>query len=278
MNYQQEFLKVLNNNTSGSTTIINIFIALLIRYAESKDFTLPCFLKLINQFKNKFFNFSITHHLYNYITENIQSSESKNEVSKILQHYHSTWKNVNETIFKNFAKIIALSDKTILTHSNSSTIQDVLLKCNNIKVIQTTSEPAKEGIIQAKTLAEKGLKVTLITDALLSQYIQKTDFVILGTDAISNDFFINKSGSLSIAIACNYYKKPIYVLADSRKIISNLNLTIEEQEGILNIKREPEEELIKKSDINIEVQNYYFEKIPNKMVTKFFFEDELFQI
>ncbi len=102
--------------------------------------------------------------------------------------------------------------------------------------------------------------MNLILEAMLPQYITKIDAVIIGADKIlKNGNVINKIGSLNAAIICKYYNKAFYVVASKNKI-SNQN------------KHKPiqldSNEVWNYSHKNLKVNNFYFEEIDKKLITK----------
>jgi len=94
---------------------------------------------------------------------------------------------------------------------------------------------------------------------------------IVGADSISENYFINKIGTQLIALVCQHFKIPLYVLSDSRKLIpQSVHFPFQEAP-------KPESEILKDSHPNIEAENYYFEEVSNEMVTAFVLEDRVLQ-
>ena len=117
-------------------------------------------------------------------------------------------------IYRNAEKLFS-GFNTILTLSNSKTLLEVFKiwskRNKNLKVIVCESRPKNEGIILAKALAQEQIKVRLITDASMSNFIAKADVVIIGADIIlKNGNVVNKTGSRSAAIISKHFKKPFH--------------------------------------------------------------------
>ena len=178
----------------------------------------------------------------------------------------------SEIIETSFKKIFMNAEdyiskfNTILTLSNSRTLLQVFSiwrkKNKKLKIIVCESRPKKEGIILAKKLAHAGIKTELICDALMSQYIKTSDAVIVGADAVlKNGNVINKTGSRNAAIICKYYKKPFIVFAGVDKFTD---------EKSFSPTTENTEEILKGQIKNLAVNNFYFEEIEKKLVTKCF--------
>jgi len=204
-----------------------------------------------------------------------RSSLPGTDINNFIDDYMNRWNHVNELITNNLQQLADLSGKTILLHSNSSTVYGLFREIASyntlIRIIQTESRPVMEGRIQASKLAGQGYRVTLITDACISRYMEQADLAILGADAIYPDFFINKSGSYSIALACREYSKSCLVVCDSRKLCLNKEKEIAAREAFDQPASAREIWNDPPSTLNIE--NHYFEKTPNSLVSYFVFED-----
>ena len=167
-----------------------------------------------------------------------------------------------------------IKGKTILLHSNSASILEIfkISKDKNINILQTIAYPVKEGITQAKDLSENSFLVKIISDSCVTKYIPEIDFALLGADVIFKDYFINKVGSFSVALGCKYYKKPLFVIADPRKLINNISNSSLDLKNLETEEPKDPNELCEICNENMEIENYYFEKIPNKLVTRFITE------
>ena len=106
--------------------------------------------------------------------------------------------------------------------SRSKTVIDVLKlwykKNKKLNVIICESRPKYEGRLTALDLVKAGIKVGLITDAMMGIYISKVDAAIIGADSVlKNGNVINKVGSKSLALFCKEYRKPFYVVTTKSK-------------------------------------------------------------
>ena len=81
-------------------------------------------------------------------------------------------------------------------------------------------------------------------------------------DAVYKDFFINKTGTLSIALTCKYYNIPSYVICDKRKILKS--------NYIIGNNKKYSQEISHRNDKNIVAENICFEKIPVRLMKKIF--------
>ena len=80
-------------------------------------------------------------------------------------------------------------------------------------VIVAISDPAKEGKIAAKHIAGRGIPVTLVPDAAIGYAVEKADIALVGADSVSEEFFLNKVGTLPMALAAKHFHVPFYVCA-----------------------------------------------------------------
>lgn len=214
----------------------------------------------------------------NKITEVIKvhghgNSAFNNRLLEFIDEYQRKWKTPIIEAARTMSSEINFHDKKILLHSNSSSLHKVFgyLASKNIfpLIYQTLSGPANEGKDQALVLADMGFELRFIHESATGIFAKETDMMLLGADKIYHDCFINKIGSLSIALLAKYAGKPLYVLADSRKLTGNqLDPETDNYPG----NTRPPEGLWEQPPEKVHPINYYFEKIPNVLVDKFFFE------
>jgi eIF-2B alpha/beta/delta-like uncharacterized protein len=110
-------------------------------------------------------------------------------------------------------------DLTVMTHSYSSTVFNVLTRCGRrLSVFVTESRPLYEGRALAQDLAKAGVEVTLIVDAALGHHIDEVDMVMVGADTVFPDgSVVNKMGTRLMALAAQNSGVPFYVACDSWK-------------------------------------------------------------
>lgn len=192
-----------------------------------------------------------------------------------INDYKKEWKDVNERITAHVQQLTSLTGMTILVHSNSSTVCNLFDSlepaASGIRIIQTESRPVLEGRIQGRRLAEMGYPVKVISDASIFMYMQQADMAILGADAVYPSYFINKSGSHSIAVACRESGKSCLVVCDSRKLWFSQRGNAFSADNFGSPARP--EELWADPPENITAENFYFEKIPDSLISWFVFEN-----
>jgi len=171
-------------------------------------------------------------------------------------------------IYANAEKFIS-GFNTVLTLSNSKTLLEVFkiwsAKNRRLKIIVCESRPKNEGVIFAKALAKKNIKVDLITDASMSNHIANADAVIIGADIIlKNGNVVNKTGSKNAAIICKHFSKPFYVFTTMDKFTNKSTFKPEQENS---------GEILNKRYNNIDANNTYFEEIDKSLITNIFTDD-----
>ena len=104
---------------------------------------------------------------------------------------------------------------TVSTISRSGTVLELLARARaagrDFHVIASVGEPAREGLLMAKDLAEKGIEVTLVPDSAAGFAAAHSGIVFVGADAVTPEFFVNKIGTLPLALAASHSGVPFYV-------------------------------------------------------------------
>ncbi len=252
-----ELKKLVENNTSGSREIlIQLNETLRSYFKESKNKE-----ELLDYLTKNFNEFSA---IVNYLKE-LREVYKKNPsgLEKFFLDF-SVRENENIKIIYDKIKPYFTGIKKFLTLSNSKTVSEILIKHfkegNNFEVVVSESRPAFEGRIMAELLADTGVKVFLITEAMLSEFAKKCDAGIIGADKILPDGgILNKTGSLTLAIALRYYKKPLYVTADKSKRTDEIAPEIKEYSP---------QEIYDGEKSVINITNKYFEKVDETLITK----------
>lgn len=154
---------------------------------------------------------------------------------------------------------------TILTHSRSSQVVALFRlladRQHPFSVICSQSSPGNEGFTLARELDELGIPVTLITDAQIGLFMPDADLVFSGCDTwLSDQHFVNKSGTYLLALAARDQGKPLWVLADGFKDSPGTcqSVALEEMAP---------EELGGPTGAHIRTRNIYFETVPVQLVT-----------
>ncbi|MFO7530726.1 MAG: initiation factor 2B [Marinobacter sp.] len=188
------------------------------------------------------------------------SEQAAPVVASVLEHLSRA----NERVALGALELVP-KQATILTHSRSSQVLALfrLLADRQLpfSVICTQSSPGNEGFTLARELDELGVPVTLITDAQTGLFMPEADIVFSGCDTwLSDQHFVNKSGTYLLALAARDQSKPLWVLADSFKDSPGTcqSVALEEMAP---------EELGGPTGAHIRARNIYFETVPVQLVT-----------
>ena len=156
--------------------------------------------------------------------------------------------------------------KVVMTHCHSHEVMSILLKNKNMirEVYVTETSPFHQGLLTAKELAGK-MKVNYIVDSAAGYYMDKVDFVLVGSDSLRKDGFVNKIGTLPLCVIAKEFNKPVYVASDTFKIDKRKHLYIEQR---------PTSE-VHRSMIGIKILNPVFDVTPWRYVDKIIMEDRI---
>ncbi len=176
-------------------------------------------------------------------------------------------------ITRNGARFI-MDQHIVFTHSASSLVESILLEARRQKkrfhLICTESRPRLEGLALSKKMASAGVKTTVIPDADIVRALHEAHFILTGADRITEDTFINKTGTGAIALVSREFNKPFYVAAELDKILLKRNLP-------LRFRENSPEELLSEPLQNLTPQNNAFEEIPIHFLHKLICEDGIFE-
>ena len=110
----------------------------------------------------------------------------------------------------------------IMTHSYSSSVIAILKKAHHQhkrpKVFVTETRPELEGRDVARELAAEGINATLIIDSAVSHFIEDSDKVLIGAEAVAaNGAIVNKIGTATIAAVAQRARVRVYAAASTYK-------------------------------------------------------------
>ena len=126
-----------------------------------------------------------------------------------------------------------------------------------------------EGRALAARLAALGIPVTCMTDAALGQALTSADAVLVGADAVTAHWFLNKAGTRMLAAAAATGGVPVYVVASREKFASAAVASR------LVIREAAAGEVWSDPPAGVRVRNVYFERTTLDAVTGFITDDGL---
>jgi methylthioribose-1-phosphate isomerase len=113
----------------------------------------------------------------------------------------------------------------------------------------------------AERLAAARVSVTFFTDAAIAHALEGADAVVIGADAVTPAWFLNKSGTRLLAAAATQQGVPVYVCATRDKFLST------PLAARLTIREERPDEIWPAPPPNVSVHNRYFEPTSLDLVT-----------
>ena len=150
--------------------------------------------------------------------------------------------------------------RRLLTYSYSSTVLAALAAAHGSnrleEVLLSEGRPLNEGRLLAERLAGLGIPVTLTVDAALAARVESADAVVVGTDAVFGDAYVNKVGTRLLQEQARKAGKPFLVLADTAKFLPPALAAFH------RIEEKPAHEVWRESPAGVTVLNRYFELIP----------------
>jgi len=195
----------------------------------------------------------------NYMQKCIQGE--KNQCQKISDHFHTTQDKINSFAYK-----LIKNKNVIFTHCRSTNVLRALInakkKGKKFEVYNTETRPLFQGRKTALELRKAKIKVTTFIDSATAialerkQKTKKTNFVLLGADAILKEGVINKVGSGLIAELAYLHDIPVYIVADSWKFFPR-HIQIEERNF---------HEVWKNAPKKLKIRNPAFEFVKKKFI------------
>jgi ribose 1,5-bisphosphate isomerase len=165
------------------------------------------------------------HHVVSEAHQSMEKGSSVQELKQVVSETATGFDRKLEESIKEIAEIGARRLKdgdSILTHSYSTSVSAILRKAHeqnkSLRVFVTETRPELEGRDVARELAAQGIDTTLIIDSAVSHFIEKTDKVIVGAEAVAaNGAIVNKIGTATIAAVAHSARVRVYAAASTYK-------------------------------------------------------------
>lgn len=111
----------------------------------------------------------------------------------------------------------------VLTNGRSTTVRAALRYAQRagrrFRVMCAEGRPGCEGRSLARELAEDGIPVLLVIDALAIARVSQVQLVLVGADHLTGNELVNKVGTYGIALAARANNVPMYALCGSAKFL-----------------------------------------------------------
>jgi len=236
--------------------------------------------KVVSDHPNLFKLYHFLNHLLILMQTKRKDKLTSTEALAYLQEYMKFWEPVSNKVTDNFIDAVDLTDASVLLHGDNVLVHQLFKKLADFDVrpniYQTVTRPTLEGKNQAKILAGLGFEISYIEDVTVGKFVSLIDVFISGADGIRKNNFINKAGTLMISLACERFKKPHYVLCDSRNI---MNETESSPELIRKLTAEPPKSAEKMwafPPTGVIPISYYYDTTPSSIIDKFVLEFGVF--
>jgi translation initiation factor eIF-2B subunit delta len=217
---------------------------------------------------------TVVYYLKRLAKTNKSIADAKEQVCDKIDELISDAEKKQEKIGELGSRLIFNSNK-ILTISSSSLIKKILLsslkKDREFEVYCLESRPMLEGQDFAVSLAKAGIETHIISDAMMGKILPEVNMVLSGSDRLYESGFVNKIGTLPLAISAEKLNVPFYVACETDKILKEIDRTI-------RFYPENPKEIFDKKVKRVSVLNYYFEEIPYEFVSKLICEEGVFEM
>ncbi|OGW59340.1 MAG: hypothetical protein A2V83_02560 [Nitrospirae bacterium RBG_16_64_22] len=213
--------------------------------------------------------------LLNLVNDVLLASESprnpKDRVRRVLETFYSEQDSGPGRMAGHLARLLKRGGR-LLTHSYSSSVVQAIGVLRQrpefrtpLKIVCTESRPLLEGRNTARQLAQMGIHVTLVVDALAGEYLEqgRVDAIVVGADAVLESGLVNKCGTVGLARVAGLRKIPVFALAGRDKFLPPAlahHIQIRPEDGAEIWPRHPS---------GIRLENRYFDQTPLPLVTSF---------
>ena len=181
-----------------------------------------------------------------------------NEAAKLLSELDSAIEHITD-----YAR--PLLTGTIITHSLSGTVLEVLTNCiSQIEhFIVLEGRPRYEGREVARLLSQKNASITLITDAQADIFLPQCHAVVVGADSIlANGDILNKAGTALLAWAARGHRIPMYVLSETLKISPH-----RWSGDLAQLEEKEPAEVLEQGMPGVSIRNFYFDRTRSRLIT-----------
>jgi translation initiation factor 2B subunit (eIF-2B alpha/beta/delta family) len=147
----------------------------------------------------------------------------------------------------------------VMTNSRSSTVRSALLHAQRagrrFSVICAEGRPGCEGRTLAAELAQAGIPVTLVVDALAVAWVDRVDLILIGADHLALSGLVNKAGTSGLALIAQSHDVPMYAVCTSEKFLPPDYVPPSQTSR-------PSEQVWDDAPTDVRIENYYFDRTP----------------
>lgn len=173
----------------------------------------------------------------------------------------------------NFGSKLILNNNGILTIGMSSNVKEILLAARQqrrkFEVYCLESRPLFEGRLLAEQLAQAGIVSHVVSDASMAWSIQRVNMVMTGADRVYENAFVNKMGTLPLALVARASQIPFYIAFETHKIFKEID-------NAVRFYPQNSGEVYSSKNKLLQVCNYQFESIPLEYISKVVTEEGIY--
>ncbi len=212
----EEIAQLLNDREHGASWIQERLIDTLIRYGhELSSDTLH---EISEAIRENFPAMVQMHHLAS------ELSRIENDIPERLRETKEKFAGYHEEAHRKCVRILKRRQpKKIATISFSSHVIRALIAYRKSGAIFSVTigegNPAREGQLAAEILRENGIRTYICKDENLARLSRKKDLIMIGSDAIGEEWLINKAGSYELVIYGALSKVPTLVCSSRDKVV-----------------------------------------------------------
>ena len=215
---------------------------------------------------------TVVYYLKRLVKANKSSQEIKKlAIDKIKELIEETEDKKNK--IANFGSRLIQNNNRVMTIGISSNIKEILVNAHQQKrkfeVYCLESRPSFEGRLLAEQLAKKGITSYVITDASMAWFAKEVNLIMTGADRIFEKAFVNKMGTLSLALAAHAFQIPFYIAFETHKILKEID------NAVRFYPQNSNDVYISKNKI-LQAINYQFESIPLEYIAKVVTEEGIY--
>ena len=190
------------------------------------------------------------------VADRIISSNSKEELVELKNEFIKAEEKAVGQAFEHLKRY-----NFIATISYSKSVYETILRIRPKKVFVSIGHPAREGELLAEDLLGEKIDVLLFEDAAYGVVADEVDCFLVGADAMLDDVFVNKIGSLYLALLAREFKKPFFVVTNRFKRLEG------PLKKLYEIRQMDKNEI---SRLECDRLNQYFEYVPLRFVDRLF--------
>jgi len=165
------------------------------------------------------------------------------------------WREALNRVVAQAARLVR-EQRRVMTISHSGIVRDALLAAKEAGIAVWVGEgrPQCEGLELARELADAGIQCTVYADMAFGEFLPEVGLALVGADAVSDDAFVNKTGTRVLLAMARAAGVRTAVAYDPLKLVGTRPLPLEQAHA--------PEEIMEPGADRITVVNRWFEAVP----------------